>query len=192
MEELASALPAEWQKAFHASGWGFREVMGIDALRSPFQAITETSGVNEHYYNKNIHMALFNFVDVDRSGVNVNRLGDEEEAWSLADWEEAGVCIAQDHTPADISGFTVVGTGHSFRVVPTAAEATYRVRSTLTPETRRWLEKKEGASWISCASIAHEDLRSLTVADLRSLTWRVKGGGMLLHPDKCRIRREAQ
>lgn len=201
MPDLLASLPDDLQAAFRGAPKPDENNTGVrmdrdfevtstqDLLISPYHALGGPGGQNPSYYSATFPFPRFNFLTVELSGAQMTRPGWEESQWTLREWEESGICFAQDSSgqkqEAKIQWVQVTTSRRTFHIVA-GKPATHRIwnRVTLQGHERR-LDPTPHVSW-GHSTLPEEDLDKLTLRDIRRIWWSVPDRE-LAHPDNCQI-----
>lgn len=184
---VVAQIPDGYRRLFLAGsdevGKRDREVASIEApLASAYHALSIRPGLNQHYYKNDANSpALLNFLTVELSGAWMAHENLQEGQWTLEDWEESGICRADDASgrsvPLAVQSLWLKT--HALGIDVVASNPTHDVILDLLDRSRS-LKKRSGTSWLYL-SIAREDLGRLTARDVRNIGWSTGG------PERVRV-----
>jgi hypothetical protein len=158
-----------------------------ELLLSPLYAATSASvkANDRHFYF--VHgpgsYAQFNFTEIERNGVRVDRREGPEARWTLREWQDAGICkIRGDEKSVGelvIRRIRLIGGRRKIWINHGSEEdyqKTYHLKTRLTKETAsRWIERisKEG-TFADRAVLDQSALDVLRMSDLDFVEWGPK------------------
>lgn len=172
----------------------------LSPLFAAATASRTSSDLHPYFSTSSQAYVQFNFAEVERNGVRVDRRDGSEAKWTLHEWEQAGICKTQESGGAAPVIRRIRLTGGRRKIWihrgPGDPSPTYRLQLRLSQSTSsRWLERISDKTLFNDYAVLDQTaLHILRMADVDFVEWGapdVKGRhgreAVSVRPNGCRF-----